>query len=162
MKILDLNKGYTVLGFIALLFCTYFRENILLEINALISVNKYDRSYSYWFVIFFKSIALERLVYWKWGVTLFFSVLMPIITILSLYSWFQNKAYRKILVIIYVICFCLLVIIAGIGFLFNCFDSIYFIIRRIIGIIQSPVPFFLFSLLFYHLEIKGGTNQIDN
>tara|TARA_B100000809_G_scaffold214698_1_gene219615 strand:- start:280 stop:762 length:483 start_codon:yes stop_codon:yes gene_type:complete len=154
MKILYLNRFYTALGFIALLLCTYFRENILLEINALIAGDLYDRSYSYWFVTFFKSISVERLVYWKWGVTLFFTILIPVITIVSLYSWFQNKAYRKILVIIYLICFCLLVLIAGIGLLFNCFDSIYFFLRKIIGIVQSPVPFFLFFLVFYQFEKK--------
>lgn len=162
MKMLNLSKGYTLVGFIALLFCTYFRENMLLEINALLSVREYDRSYTYWFVNFFKSIPFEQLVYWKWGVTIFFGGLMPFVTILSLYGWFQNIIYNKILVILYLIGFFFAALIGGVGLLFNCFDSIYFIIRRILGIVQSPVPFFLFFLLFYYLEKSDNTNHCEN
>jgi hypothetical protein len=149
-----LNKGFTILGFTAILLCTYFRENILLEINALIDLKGEDRSFSYWFINFFKSIPVTQLNYWKWGVTFFFSALIPIITIISLHSWFQDEAYRKILVLVYIICFSFLILIGVVGILFNCFDLIYFLLRKVLGVVQSPFPFFCFFLLFYNKKIN--------
>jgi hypothetical protein len=149
LKKFPLNRGYTYFGFVLLILCTYFRENILLEINALLAFKAGDRSYSYWFVSFFKSLPIKQLVYWKWGVTLFFSFIMSIITILSLYNWFKDLSSFKILTLIYLSSFGLLVIISGVAVLFNSFESVYFLLRKVLGIVQSPLPFFCFFLLLY-------------
>jgi hypothetical protein len=143
-----LNKVYTYIGFVVLLLCTYFRENILLEINALLALKEYDRSFSYWFISFFKSVSLGELIYWKWGITLFFTILMSIVTIFSLHNWFKERQNLKVVVLIYFISFLSLVIIGGVGYLFNSFEIVYVLLRKVLGVIQSPLPFICFLLLF--------------
>lgn len=158
MSQLKLFKLFSALGASSLLFLTFFRENMLLAINALLGHQTYNRAYHYWFSDFFKALPFSELVKWKWGVTLFFTILMTIITIFSLYAWFNNKFVLKLLITVYGVAFILLLLIAGIGFLMNDFNDVYFILRLIIGIFQSPLPFFVFFVLFYWI-LKSNQNN---
>jgi len=149
MKQLNLNKGATLLGLLLLLLLTYFRENFLLEINASLASDALDRSQSYWLSGFFKNMTQDILIKWKWGLTMFFSVIMTFVTLLSLYFWYQSVQLLKIVGLLYLILFALVFLIALIGYLTSSFDVIYFILRKILGIVQSPLPFFAFFALFY-------------
>ena len=149
MKILNLNKKFAFLGLLLLLLLTYFRENFLLEINASLASDVFHRSNSYWLSDFFKNMTNDFLVRWKWGLTVFFSLLMSIVTLLSLYVWFKSISVLKIVGIFY---FCLLFVLclfAIIGYLTHSFNDIYFVLRKIVGVVQSPLPFFAFFTLFY-------------
>jgi len=154
MKNLILNRILVIVGVVILLLGTYFRENLLLEINALIEGHEYDRSYSYWFASFFKGLNKAELYNWKWGISIFFSLIIPIITLLTLYGWFKSKQLLKLLSIIYVIVFTFMLLMTSFSYVFGIFDDIYFVLRKIIGLLQSPLPFFLFFLLFSTLENK--------
>ena len=147
-----LNNFLALLGLLLLLFLTFFRENFLLAINATISGVEYDRAYFYWFSDFFKNISIKDLALWKWGLTIFFSIIMSLITLLSLYSWFQSKQLIKLTSLIYLGVFLFVVLLGGIGALLNNFDSVYIILRKILGVVQTPIPFFIFFTLFYKIK----------
>jgi hypothetical protein len=154
MKNWKLNNFLAIFGGFLLLILTFFRENLLLTINALIKSEVYNRAYSYWFSEFFKKVPFEYLKIWKWGLTISFSILMTIITLASLYSWFKSKQHLKFLILLYFGVFIGLFLIGSISFLLNSFDTVYFVLRRVLGVVQSPIPFFGFFILFYSLKMK--------
>ena len=149
MKKLNLSKGGTIFGLLLLLLLTYFRENFLLEINANLAMEVHDRAYSYWLSIFFKGMTPELLSQWKWGLTMVFSVTMTFITILSLYFWFKSVQMLRVIGLFYIMLFAIVCLLSLAGFLTNSFNTIYFILRKILGIVQSPLPFFAFFVLMY-------------
>ena len=149
MKKLNLNKVATFLGLLLLLFLTYFRENFLLEINASLALDAHNRAYSYWLADFFQLQTQENLIKWKWVITIFFSSLMSIITMISLRFWFESNKFVKMIGLIYLFTFLFIVLLGMLGFLLGSFNDIYFILRKILGFIQSPIPFFTFFVLIY-------------
>ena len=144
MVSLQKNKGLTIGGLILLLLLTYFRENFLLEINAALANDVLNRAYSYWLADFFKTLSYSHLIKWKWGITILFSIIMSLITILSLYFWYKSKRLIKLVVYVYLASFLFVCVFGGLGFLFKRFDDVYFVLRKILGVIQSPIPFFVF------------------
>jgi hypothetical protein len=143
------NKIIAIGGVLLILILTYFRENLLLEINALVSGVQFDRSSAYWFFDFFKEMGPSILMRWKWGLTVFFSILITLLTIGSLYSWFGAIEMVKFLSKLYLLLFGGITIIALGGFLLNSFHTVYPGLRKILALVQSPIPFFLFYLFFY-------------
>jgi len=154
MRILKRNKLLTIFGFLLLIVCTYFRENILLQINASLEGEVFHRSYIYLFADFFNNLSQTELTIWKWGVTIVVSSIMSAITIVSLHQWFQSYKLAKLTSYIYGITLIFVVLLAFISYLFGCFYDVYFILRLILGLVQSPIPFFAFFTLFYFLERK--------
>lgn len=146
---MNLSKGFAFIGLVFLLLLTYFRENFLLAINASMALEEYNRSYFYWFSDFFQKMDSERLIFWKWGLTIVFSLVMSMVTIGSLYVWFRSVKMMKISVIIYLVFFSLVCLLMFTGYLADNFNGVYFASRKILGIIQSPLPFFTFFTLFY-------------
>jgi hypothetical protein len=149
MKKLNLNKGATFLGLLLLLLLTYFRENFLLEINAALALEEYNRAYFYWLSDFFKGMTPENLSNWKWGLTIFFSLVMTFITIAALYFWFKSIRVLKILGLFYLVLFFVVCLLSLVGYLTNTFNELYFVLRKVLGVVQSPLPFFVFFTLFY-------------
>jgi len=149
MRQLNLNKGVALLGLMLLLLLTYFRENFLLEINASLASKDFDRSNTYFLSDFFGNMSKDLLIKWKWGLTAVFSLLISLITILSLYCWFKSVKFFKLISLFYVTLFVIVCLLAFIGFLTSSFNEIYFVLRKIVGVVQSPLPFFAFFTLFY-------------
>ena len=50
---------------------------------------------------------------------------------------------------VYGIVFIILLLVAGVGELMADFNSVYFILRKLLGVIQSHIPYFAFFVLFY-------------
>lgn len=155
MKKLHLNKGLTFLGLLFLLLLTYFRENFLLEINANLAMETYNRAYFYWLSNFFREMRPELLLQWKWGLTIFFSVIITLVTTLSLHLWFKSTSFLKIVILFYIILLAVVCTLALFGFLTSSFNNVYFVLRKILGVVQSPLPFFAFFVLFYWSVING-------
>ena len=155
MKKFNLLRVASLAGLILLFLLTFVRENLLLEINALLKGLQYDRSYNYLFANFFKTLPQDQLFQFKWGLTMGFSVVIPIITILALYGWFKSLQLSKLIVKLYGVIFIVVLLVAGIAYAFNSFDAIYLILRRILGVVQSPIPFFFFFVLFYKFNKEG-------
>jgi hypothetical protein len=146
------NKWTSIFSILLLLFCTYFRENLLLEINAYIKDLEYSRAYSFWFSSYFSDLSKAKLYQLKWITTIFFSVLMSLLTIFSLHSWFLNKQFTQLLIFIYTILAGVILIISIIAFIVGEFSDVYFVLRKALGIVQSPIPCFAFFALFYYTK----------
>ncbi|PCJ26001.1 MAG: hypothetical protein COA97_06745 [Flavobacteriales bacterium] len=147
MKKLNLNKIVSTLGFLLLLLFVFFRENLLLEINAILAQKDWNRAYNFWFADFFMSLPKEDLIIWKSLVSISFTILIAFFTLFSLHYWFQDIRYTKFLIKLYLLVAGLIVLIAIVAYLTGNFNTIYPLLRRIFGVIHSPIPLFIFFLL---------------
>ena len=143
------NKIVSILGVMLLLVAVYFRENILLQINALLANDTYNYSLAFSFSNVIKELPVQELPKWKWIISLSFTFFIAIVTIFSLHTWFRNTTYTKLMLMIYLVVFGVIFLIGVGGHLFNQFDAIYPLLRRIIGIVHSPIPFIFLFILFY-------------
>jgi len=159
MRQLKLNKVVAFLGVFLLLLLTYFRQNFFLEINAILASEAFDRSNSYWLSDFFNNIPFANLLKLKWGLTMVFSIVMTAVTILSLHFWFKSIHFFKVVGLFYLVLFVVICLLALIGFLTNSFNDIYFALRKLLGLVQSPLPFFTFFTLFYRVLKKDDSFQ---
>ncbi|MGB0882631.1 MAG: hypothetical protein ACPGSO_06725 [Vicingaceae bacterium] len=107
---------------------------------------------------FFREQPIDQLQYWKWGLTFFFSGLMSLVTLISIHIWFKVTEYLKISLVFYFVTFVFVFVLAIAGYFVGAFDMVYPLLRKILGIIQSPLPFFFFFVLFYWKE-KTDSNH---
>ena len=154
MKNLTQHKILIIIGTVLLLALTYFRENFLLEINAVIAGENYNRAYSYWLSDFFRNKKIEDLNFWKWGVTIVFSIVMSFITIFFIFNYFKSKVVLLLMTRVYIVVFSFVIILAVFGVLFGVFDLVYIVLRKILGVVQTPLPFFVLFSLFYFLNTQ--------
>lgn len=143
------NKKLAVVGFLLMFVFIFFRENVLLIINAFISDQNTNRAYSYWFSDIFQSLTKDQLYLSKWVVSFLFTFLTALLTVFTLHQWFKNNSFTKIIITIYLATSLLTLAVGLIGYFSVGFFQVYPFLRRVFGIIHSPVPFFLFFLLFY-------------
>ncbi|PCI99638.1 MAG: hypothetical protein COB15_04020 [Flavobacteriales bacterium] len=144
---LNRNKIVVILCFLLLLLSVYIKEILSLEINSLIAGgNKFSK------VGVLKELSTNELVKWKWLVSIFFTIVISILTLLSFHFWFKNITYTKMVAKLYLIVLCLVIFIGGAGFLTIGFSEVYPLLRRVFGIIHSPIPFFILFVLFYWKE----------
>ena len=147
-----MSKKLAVLSFVILFVFAFFRENMLLVINANLAEKQYDWSYYSWFSDLFMDLEKDMLYMFKWIVSILSTLIISVLTVFSLHNWFQNKIYFKLLITIYLFVFGTILVISMLGYLTVGFSSIYPLLRRIFGLIHSPLPFFFFFLLFYKKE----------
>ena len=143
------SKLLAFVGLILVLLCTYFRENFLLTINALLASKTYSSAYAYWLSDFCSTMPATQLMQWKWGLTIFFSIAIAGITLLSLYCWFKSYKLLKTAIWFYAVLFLGVGLLALVGVLTHSFDAIYFVLRKALGVVQSPLPLFVFFAFFY-------------
>ena len=149
MKKLNLNKGFAIFGFIGLMIFVYFRENLLLEINAVLAQKEVNTAYAFWFADFFIGLPKEQLIKWKWIVSISFTFSIAVLTIFSLHNWFRDVMYTKRIVNLYLFLTVFLILMGLVSYLLNSFNDIYPFLRRVFGVIHSPIPFFMLFLLIY-------------
>lgn len=145
--------GFIVLVFIIVLL-TIIRENIFLEINALLNKETYNKAYFYWFSSEFKEFSDQRLYQLKWALTILFSLAISVLSILGIRVWFRSKEYTKLVIQIYLLIFTITFLVVFMVFTFESLKSYYFVSRKLIGFLQSPLPFFLFFALFFYQKKK--------
>jgi hypothetical protein len=156
MKLLPLNKIVSIIGVVLLLVAVYFRENILLQINSLLENDIYNYSLGFSFSSYIKQLSKADLYKWKWIISLSFTFFIAIMTIFSLHFWFKNKTTTKLILKIYLLVFSLICFIGVGGYLFNQFNEVYPFLRRMIGVIHSPIPFILLFILIYSSNKSKG------
>ncbi len=132
-------------------FLTLLRENIFLEINAIIDGYDYNRAYFYFLNSEIKNLSLTQLFLLKWGLTIGFILLISALSLLSINWWFKNKAYNRITLFVYFVFFAVTIVLTAFLWLTNNYANYYFVIRRLIGFLQSPLPLFLFVSMYLYL-----------
>ena len=117
--------------------------------HANIALEEFDRSYYYWFSNFISEIELDQLVYWKWAITLVFSVIIIIFTLSAQYLWFKSMENIKLMIKFYLLLLFIACLLSLSILFIDDYSNIYSLLRKIIGLIQSPLPCFLFFAFFY-------------
>lgn len=143
-----------ILLFLLIGILMLLRENIFLEINAILNQDEYNKAYFYFFETQFQKMDTSQLILWKWVLTVGFIVAVSGITLVVIYFWFRDVNFLKTSLWVYGFLFTVLVILFSIFKLTNTFEQNYFILRKLIGVMHSPLLLFIFFTLFYYLEKK--------
>lgn len=140
---------------IVLLAMALLRENVFLEINAIIHQEEVNRANFYLFYDFFNSFSVKKLKIIKVFLTILFVIFMIALSYFIINKWFKNDKFNKITIWFYGLVILLFLLILLTTYLLDLFDVSYFFIRKILGFIHSPIPLFLlFSLFFYLTKNK--------
>lgn len=139
---------------LALLFLivglTFLRENLFLEINAILNHQEYNNAYFYFLYDFFKGLKAIELLFLKWGLTILFILLISFLTILIIHNWFKQQVFTKATIVIYLFIYLGLLLLVLFSKWLGFYENIFIFFRKIIGLLTSPIPlFFLFSVLYY-------------
>lgn len=154
MKISLLNKGLSALLLIVMILAVFVRENIFLEVNAILNGYEYNKAYFYFFDESLSKLSTIQLIQLKWLLSFLFMAFVATCTFSIIKLWFKNVRYNRLVLFVYsalvsaaLVCFVILK-------LFNIYNDYYFILRKILGLAHSPIPLFLFFALFYFLDKK--------
>jgi hypothetical protein len=147
-KILALFLG----GFIMIL--SFLRENIFLEINAILNGYAYSKAYFYFLNEKLSSLTPTQLMTLKWLLTILFILVISGLTLLTIQLWFKNKEFNRISMIVYSFAFGVVVLTTLFLWLTGNYTSYYFVIRKMIGFLHSPIPLFLFFTVYMYLKIS--------
>lgn len=154
MQLADKKKIISFSVFLLILLLTLIRENIFLEINAIIAEQGYNNAYFYWFEEVFASMQVSQLLTLKWVLTVSFILSTTLLTLWFIKLWFSNKDYIKLALIVYASLFLLIVVKAVFFTYFVGENSFYPLLRKMVGLLSSPIPLFIFYALFYYWENK--------
>ena len=160
MNIIHIKKiGALVLGIIILVL-TLLRENIFLEINAVMNGHSYNNAYFYFFDDSIVGLSMSQLALLKWGLTILFILIISGFTVVIIQLWFKNKMYNRLTILIYAVVFGVVGFVTFVLWLMNAFTDYYFVVRKMIGFLQSPLPLFLFFTMYLYLVKTSTKTQI--
>lgn len=143
-----------VLG-VLILILTFLRENVFLEINAIIDGYSYNKAYFYFFNESMSNLTFSQLEKLKWSLTILFILVISTITLFIIQLWFKNKKFNRITLVFYLAFYGLTGLITLLFWLTGTFNNNYFIIRKMTGFLQSPLPlFFFFTMFLYLMNIR--------
>ena len=145
------NKIFSWCFLVIILILVFLRENIFLEINALIDGHEFNKAYFYFFNEKLALLSKTDLIKLKWLFTILFIGLISTLSIVIIKLWFANKEYNRIMIWSYAVIFSLTTVLLLLFYSFNIYDQYYFVLRKIIGFINSPIPLFVFFSLFYYM-----------
>lgn len=131
---------------------TLFRENLFLEINAILSGENVNRANFYLFYDFFINFSTEQLIQLKYIATLSFIFGFSLLTYLTIKCWFKNKQYNKITLVVIGVFIGLFLLGIGVFKVLGVYSENYFIFRKAIGFLQSPLLLFILLSLFFFLD----------
>lgn len=155
MKSKNKKKVAIVFGLL-IMALTLFRENLFLEINAIINGENINKANFYLFYDSLVTYSSNQLIQLKYIFTVLFITLFITSTFLTIHFWFSSKSFNKITLAVLGGFVVLLFFSFGIAKLVGSFYDVYFVFRKAIGFLQSPLPLFVFFSLFIYLnkEIK--------
>ena len=147
-----LSKITAVVLGASILLLSLLRENVFLEINAISDGFDYNQAYFYFFNESIAKLTPSQLSLLKWSLTFSFIFVISGFTFLAIYLWFKNKKYNRITLVIYLALFSLTGFTSILIWLTGTYSDYYFVIRKMIGFLQSPLPLFFFFTMFFYLK----------
>jgi len=139
------------------LLASILRENLAVEVNALIDGKDYNVANFYFFDNILKQFTIKQLGVLKWLLLAVFYVVFFLLSVITIEIAFYNQHYTKATLVLYGLVLIILLLTSTIGWLFHVFDGVYFFLRKIIGFIFTPIPVFILLLLF--LSMKKEAKQ---
>ena len=146
--------------FLLLLSISYVRENLAIEINAIIDGYDYNRASFYWFQQWLGTLNFQQLTMVKWGLV---GVFYPIFTLLAtfiIHFSFHQKKYTFTTLNFYSIILLVLILVTAVAYPLGYFDAVYFFLRKLLGFVFSPLPVFMLWLVFYSFGITNNQTNI--
>lgn len=141
-------------------FVGYIREAIFLVINSVYREIPFPYNPAYIEPPeFLYQWSESTLLYLKWGLTLFFSLIFSALTLWLIHYYFKIKKYNKFTLLIYGTLILFAAIVSIVGILINSFDSVYTLSRFIIGLVQSPLISLVLFVLFYFISNQYKTKH---
>lgn len=129
----------------------YLREMTFLVINAV--YHRTPPPYNTAYVTppdFLYELSSANLLNLKWGLTLIFSILFGLSSLLLINYFFKNKRFNVIILVVYAVLISLSFLVSLIGIIINNFEAVYTLSRFIIGLVQSPIISMVLFVLFYY------------
>lgn len=134
------NKWF-VAGIVVLFICTgFFREFVFLNWNEQMRVTYYHSPDPHvapsmqWL----GSFSYATLYWIKWPLTLLFSVVFGLYTLLAVHLSFANRQYTRITLLTYAALFVASFLFFAFGWMFGARDACYEIARFLAGLIETP------------------------
>lgn len=147
------NKKKVAITFgLLIMALTLFRENLFLEINAILNGENINRANFYLFYDSLVSYSTNQLIQLKYIFTSLFIILFITSTFLTINFWFSSKSFNKITLAVLGGFVALLFLSFGIAKLVGSFYDVYFVFRKATGFLQSPLPLFILFSLFIYLN----------
>ncbi|MDT8412399.1 MAG: hypothetical protein RQ875_08065 [Vicingaceae bacterium] len=134
---------------IVVLSLTYIRENLAIEINAIIDGYDYNRAGFYWFQRWLGTLDFRQLTMVKWGLVGVFYPVFTLLAILIIHHSFHQKNYTHTTLYFYSIILLVLILVTAVAYPLGYFDAVYFFLRKLLGFVFSPLPVFMLWLAFY-------------
>lgn len=154
MKLTLINKFTCLVMLVIMIVAVFIRENVFLEINAILNGHTYNKAYFYFFDETLSQLSVKELLILKWVLSVAFISLVATFTYLIIKIWFKNATYTKIVVYAYAAITSIALSCYGVLSIFSLYNDYYFILRKILGLAHSPIPFFVLFALFYFLDKK--------
>jgi len=143
------QKIQLVCWMLLLIVVSYIRENLAIEINAIIDGYDYNRAGFYWFQHWLETLSFQQLSMVKWGLVVLFYPVFTLLAILIIRHSFHQKNYTITTLYFYSIILLVLILVTAIAYSLGYFDAVYFFLRKLLGFVFSPLPVFMLWLAFY-------------
>lgn len=147
-------KTIAVISILLVIGLTFLRENVFVEINAIIAGHDYNKAYFHVFDETISSLSLKEIQQLKWGLTIIFILIISMLTVISIYFWFKVKNYTVLTLKAYAVVLSGVVLLTLILWFLGAFTSYYFVVRKMIGFLQTPLPLFLLFSVFTYTNRK--------
>lgn len=154
------RKWIWLIFFICLSVLSYFREISFRSINALIR----GEDFFYAKTIEIESIkgfSIDKLMKLKVLLTILYSILFILISTIGIKLSFSYRFTYKVILLIYsgIIIIAILLILSSLTF--SNFETIYFYLRKLIGIIHNPLIFMFVSISGISLNYLNFNQKIE-
>lgn len=145
-----IKNSFTSLFVLLIFSLGYLREMTFLVINSV--YNNTPAPYNTAYITppeFLYHLTTNTLMNLKWGLTLLFSIVFGLSTLLLVHYYFKNKQFNKIIILVYSSLIVVSTLISVFGIIFHYFETVYTISRFLIGLVQSPLISLVLFVLFY-------------
>ena len=151
-------KKYAWLSFLVFLaILSYLREIVFLSVNAIIAGNKsfYAKTTK---IPFFLTKSPEVLIQYKYILTVGFTILFAVTTIIGLKLSFRNKLPYYFGIMVYSLCFFVAALVLSYSLLTTSLDNVYSFLRLIIEYLHNPIVFIILSASYMGYRYSQKTN----
>ncbi len=149
---IKVKKIIVILFALTIMGLSILRENLFLELNAILSGENVNRANFYLFYDFLVSYSKEQLFQLKIVLTLSFILIITVLNYLVVLFWFCNRFFNKVAIISQLILIMILLLGVLVSKILGVYTDVYFVFRKITGLLQSPIPLFILISLFSYFE----------
>ncbi|MDQ3046980.1 MAG: hypothetical protein M3R27_05480 [Bacteroidota bacterium] len=141
MKFFSKKNFLLSLIILLLLILGYYRDFLFKQINAMLKAWDFEMDYAMPFPWrFLENYYYDTIVNFKWLLTIVFTILFLLVSMLAIHLIFRNKKFLRITVLSYVAVTVISALFAGIGILSESSSvKMYELARYLMGMAQSPV-----------------------